>query len=131
MHFLFHPIAVHFPIALYFLELLLLIFWLAKNDVHYLKFASFVFKVAYISMIIAMAAGLYDTGGFDGIEGGVRTHFFAALSVFSLYTIRAFFWRYGKPEQNHYRMTQILFAAAGNILIAITGYFGGLLVYGS
>ena len=131
MKFLLHPIAVHFPIAFYFLELVLLLIWFAKNDFQYLKFASFVFKVAYGSMLIAMAAGLYDTGGFGGIEGGVRVHFFSAISVFIISTLRALFWRFGKPQQNHYRLTQILFALAGNILVVITGYFGGLLVYGS
>ncbi len=131
MKFPIHPITVHFPIAFYFLELILLFIWFSKRDPQYLKFASFVFKIAYVSMLIAIAAGFYDAGGFAGIEGGVRVHFFAAVSVFIVSTLRALFWRFGKPEQNHYRASQMLFALAGNILVAITGYFGGLLVYGS
>lgn len=131
MNLLIHPITVHYPIAFYVLELILLLLWNFKNNPAYFQFASFAFKAGYIGMLIAMAAGFYDAGGFAGIQGRVRTHFFAALSVFVLYTLRAFFWRFGKPEQNRYRATQILFAAAGNILVAITGYFGGLLVYAS
>ncbi len=131
MNLLIHPIAVHFPIAFYFLELILLLIWAKKNDPIYLRFASFVFKAAFIGMIAAIAAGLYDVGGFEHIQGRVKTHFIWALSVLALQTLRAIFWRIGKQEQNHYRATQILFSAAGFILITITAYFGGLLVYGN
>lgn len=131
MNFLIHPIAIHYPIAFYFLELLLLLIWMFKNDPKYLQFASFAFKAAFIGMIIAMAAGLYDVNGFENIQGRVKTHFIWALSVLSIQTLRAIFWRFGKPEQAHYRATQILFSAAGFILVTITAYFGGLLVYGN
>ena len=80
-------------------------------------------------MIAAMIAGLIDAGGIDHITGGVRTHFLAAASVFTLYTVRAFFWRFAKAEDKSYQLTHLLFAASGNILVAITGYFGGMLVY--
>lgn len=125
-----HPIAVHFPIAFYFLELILLLFWLASKDEHYLRFALFSFRLGYLSMVLAMIAGLVDAGGFANITGGVRTHFLAALSVFILYTLRALFWRFGNRLDRHYRLTHVLFAGAGNILVCLTGYFGGLLVYG-
>ncbi len=131
MNFLIHPITIHFPIAFYFLELILLLIWAAKNDSTFLRFASFMFKAAFIGMIIAIAAGLYDVGGFEHIQGRVKTHFIWALSVLGLQTLRAIFWRIGKPEQSHYRATQILFSAAAFILVTITAYFGGLLVYGN
>ena len=124
-----HPTLVHFPIAFYFLELILLLYWLKKKDGSYLNFARFTFRLGYIFMILAMIAGFIDAGGIAGIQGRVRTHFFAAASVFILYTIRAFFWRFGKVENVSYKQTQLLFALAGNILVALTGYFGGLLVY--
>ncbi len=131
MNLLIHPIAVHYPIAFYFLELILLLVWVKKKDPKYLQFALFAFKAAFIGMIIAIAAGLYDVGGFQNIQGRVKTHFVAAMSVLLVQTLRAFFWRFGKVEQNHYRVTQILFSAAGFILVTITAYFGGLLVYES
>lgn len=131
LHFLFHPILVHFPIAFYFLELVLLLFWIKKTDPVYLRFAFFSFRTGYIFMILAMIAGVVDAGGPDDIQGRVRTHFFAAVSVFILYTIRAFFWRFAKAEDQHYKTAHLLFAFAGNILVALTGYFGGILVYGS
>ena len=126
-----HPIMVHFPIAFYFLELLLIVLWIKSEHPHYLDFARFVFKLGFFFMFLAAAAGLFDVGGFSHIKGRVRTHFLAALSVIVLYTIRALFWRFGKPNNSTYRWTHLLFAGAGNILIAVAGYFGGLLVYGT
>ena len=130
LNFLFHPILVHFPIAFYFLEFVLLLFWLAKQDESYLKFALFSFKSGYFFMILAMIAGLRDAGGFGEITGRVRTHALAAASVFAIYTARACFWRFGKTEDRFYKLTHILFVVVGNLLVALTGYFGGLLVYG-
>ncbi|MBI1977734.1 MAG: DUF2231 domain-containing protein [Candidatus Omnitrophica bacterium] len=124
-----HPIAVHFPIAFYFLELILLTFWLAKKDEGYLRFARFSFRLAYLGMILAMIAGLIDVGGIQNITGKVRTHVIAALSVFILYTVRAFYWRFAKIGDRHYAMTHFLFSLSGNMLIAMAGYFGGMLVY--
>ena len=131
MNFLIHPIDIQYPIAFYVLELILLFIWVKKSDSKYFQFASFVFKTGYIGMIIAIAAGLFDVDGFGNIKGGVKTHFLAAMSVLIIYTLRALFWRFGKQTDSHYPMTQILFALAGNILVVITAYFGGLLVYGS
>ena len=89
--FVVHPIFVHFPIAFYLLELILLFFWLVKKEEYYFNFALFAFRIGYSSMIIAMIAGFIDTDGFEHIQGRVRTHFISALTVFTLYTLRAFF----------------------------------------
>ena len=124
-----HPILVHFPIAFYFLEFVFLLYWIKKQDKNFLDFARFVFRLGYIFMVVAMIFGFHDAGGVAGIQGRVRNHFMAAASVFLFYTARAFFWRFGKVEEASYKQTQLLFAFAGNILVAITGYFGGLLVY--
>ena len=126
--FLFHPMLVHFPIAFYFLEFLLLVFWVRKHDEQYLRFARFSFVLAYLSMILAMAAGLRDVGGISNIRGAVRSHVFGAASVFVFYTIRALLWR-GVKEGFRYRWTHVLGALIGNVLVGITGYFGGALVF--
>lgn len=128
--FLIHPVLVHFPIAFYFLELVLLLFWIARQDLSYLRFALFSFRAGYVFMILTVIAGFVDAGGFAHITGRVRTHVFAAASVFTLYTVRALFWRFARADEKSYPLTHILFALAGNLLVAITGYFGGMLVYG-
>ncbi len=131
MKLLLHPIAIHYPIAFYFLELILILVWIGKNDPVFLQFAKFTFILGYSFMFVAIAAGLFDVGGISGIKGHVKIHYICGMNVAGLYTIRALFWKYGKIEQPHYRFTQLLFALAGNILIVITAYFGGRLVYGT
>ena len=128
LQFLFHPILVHFPIAFYFLEFLLLVFWVWRRDEQYLRFARFSFVLAYLSMVLAMTAGLRDVGGISNIRGAVRTHVYSAASVFIFYTIRAFLWRSVKPGFR-YRWTHLLGAFIGNVLVVITGYLGGVLVF--
>ena len=122
----FHPLFVHFPIAFYFLEFLLLVFFVAKRDPSYLRFALFAFRLGYLFMITAMIAGYIDAGG---IVPRVRFHFFSALSVFTVYTSRAFYWHFGKTDHPMYFPTQLASAAVGNLLVALTGYFGGRLVF--
>jgi uncharacterized membrane protein len=125
--FYFHPIAVHFPIAFYFLELVFLVFWQWKRDEQYLRFAKFVFRAAYFFMILAMITGLRDTGGFQNITGEVKTHFLTALGAAAVATLRLFVWQFSKERLN----PGLLIAASIllNFLIAVTGFWGGKLVY--
>lgn len=125
--FLFHPILVHFPIAFYFLEMLLLIWFVRTRDAAYLRFALFSFRLGYGFMVAAMIAGYVDAGG---IVPKVRTHFFSALAVFFISTGRAFYWRYAGETRRAYRLVQVGGAVLTNVLVAVTGYFGGELVYG-
>ena len=138
-----HPMLVHFPVAFYFLELLLLILWAVKHDPGYRRFALFSFRLGYLFMIVAIIAGYVDAGG-RGVFGlgefinrltwgnmlKIRLHVFAATGVFILYTTRAFFWRWGREESRSYRTIQILGALVGYCLVILTGYFGGILVFG-
>ncbi len=131
MNILFHPIVLHFPIALFYLETLLLFFWVIKKEDDCRRFALFTFRVGYFSLLVTLIAGWIDMGGAEHLEGIVRVHFCCALGVFILYTVRAFYWRFAKAGQAGYLQVLITSAVAGNILIAITGYFGGRLVYSS
>lgn len=126
MDLLFHPPLVHFPIAFYFLELVLLLFWAAKKDPAYRRFALFSFRMGFLFMVGAAIAGLVDAGG---IPPGVRRHFFSAAGVFTLYTARALYWRFGKEGQKFYRPILIGGAVAGNLLLGLTAYLGGELVF--
>ena len=125
-----HPPLVHFPIAFYFLELVLLIFWMLRRDEACRRFALFSFRIGYLFMIAAMLAGYRDTGGWANITGSVRRHAVAALSVFAVYTVRAFLWRFVKEDQPFYRWIHLAGSLAGNVLVVLTGYLGGYLVFG-
>lgn len=128
MNMLIHPIVVHFPVAVYFLETVLLILYAAKKDEHYFRFARFCFYFAFFAGLAALASGLYDTGGFDGIVKRVKPHFFAAVALTAVQTGRGIYWKFSKsPKLN------ILIATAliGYALVSLTGYFGGEIVYSS
>jgi len=125
-----HPLFVHFPIAFYFMELILLGMWMVKQDLEYRRFALFSFKLGYMFMIAAIITGLIDAGGFKNIVGDGRNHFLAAMTVFAVYTIRAFYWRFASGEYKYSPSMNVMQALAGNTLVAFTSYFGYVLVYG-
>ncbi|GEM_PF-1173823 len=124
-----HPIFVHFPIAFYFLELVLLVWWVAKNDDEYRRFAYLSFWLGYAFMLLAMSAGLFDAGGLEGIRGPVKRHVTAALVVFAIFTARAVFYWASKNEPQKHRFIKLTGALLGNAAVAYAGFLGGLLVY--
>ena len=127
----YHPLVIHFPIAFYFLESGLLLFWIFKKDPAYHRFALFTFRAGYLGMLLAAMTGWIDAGGWHHVLEHVRLHFFAACTVFLFYTLRAVYWKTGKLQSPSYPFLLIGSALLGNILIMVTGFFGGKLVYGS
>ncbi len=125
--FLLHPPVVHFPIAFYFLELLLLVFWAMKKDPTYKRFALFSFRLGYLFMLAALVAGYIDAGG---LVPAVQAHFLAAMSVVVFYTVRAFFWRFGNENLKIYGAFQVGGALLGNALVGWTAFLGGKLAFG-
>ena len=124
-----HPILVHFPIAFYFLELLLLVFWLKKRDSQYLRFSRIAFSLGYFFMAAAALAGFRDADGWKNITGMVRSHFYGAVSVIVFYTLRAVQLKMSKGEDARQVAIQFLGALVGNFLVMLTGFYGGRLVY--
>ena len=125
-HVVFHPSLVHFPIAFYCLELLLLLFWQAKKDPAHLRFARFSFNLGYLFMLAAIVAGLKDAGGLSGITGKVRPHVYAAVCVFGIYTARLFVWRYAPKENSSIHLVGAL---VGTLGVLLTAFLGGEIVY--
>ncbi len=124
-----HPIFVHFPIAFYFLELVLLVLWATREEQEYRRFAYFSFWLGYAFMLLAMTAGLFDAGGFAGVRGAVKRHVTAALAVFTIYTARAVFYWAVRKEPEKYRLAKLAGALIGNAAVAYAGFLGGLVVY--
>ena len=129
MKILLHPVLVHFPIAFYFLELLLLALWISRQDEAYHRFAEFSFGIGYLFMLISILAGLSDAGGFVNIHGLTALHAYSAAGIFIIYTLRGIYWRLAGKDQPGYALVQCLGALAGNGMIAYTSYRGGRLVY--
>ena len=123
---LFHPPLVHFPIAFFVLEFILLGLWFRRGDPAYRRFALFSFRLGYGLILPTMIAGLVDA---QGLPPMVRPHFLSALSLFLLSTVRAFQWRFQRREGRK----GAAFLLAGSLLtclvVGVTGYFGGKLAF--
>lgn len=124
-----HPIFIHFPIAFYFLEFLLITLWIVKDKQEYRQFSCFVFWLGYALMLVAMAAGLFDAGGIEGIRGSVKRHVNIVLVVFAVYTARAIFYWATRKEPDRHRFIKLAGAIIGNLIVAYAAFLGGLLVY--
>ena len=125
----FHPPLVHYPIAFYFLELALLLLWWKKNDPAYRRFALFSFRMGYFFTIAAFIAGYIDSGAKFPVPQPVRPHALTALGLFTFYTIRAGYWHWARGDGKFYRRVLIAGAMLGNILLLLTAFLGGKLVY--
>ena len=128
MRFLFHPMLVHFPIALYYFEFLLIALWLLKKEETYLRFAFLAFKVAYVLMIAAMIAGYIDA---NGINSRVLRHFTAAVSTFLVSSVRGFLWFRMRKSGTWNPWILGAGSVIGIILVSITGDLGGDMVFNS
>ena len=126
---LFHPPLVHFPIAFYFLELVLLVFWLVKQDGAYRRFALFSFRLGYLMMWLALGAGYWDAGAKFPVPTPIRPHAFFALSVVIFYTLRGAYWQWARPERKFYPWILVAGAVTGTILVAWTAFLGGELLH--
>ncbi len=124
--FLFHPMVVHFPIAFYCLELVLLLWWRFKKDESYLKFAFFTFRLGYLMMIVALITGYLMAGG---ITPMVQKHFYGAMSVLVIYTVRGIIWHGMKKRGKECPWTLILSSVIGIVAVAITADLGADMVY--
>ena len=126
---LLHPALVHFPIAFYFLELVLLVLWTAKHDPAFRRFALFSFRLGYFFMLLSMASGWLSTGGWSGVTGDVPPHFYAACAVFALYTVRGLHLRFARAAADARPWVPLAGALVGNALVTWTALLGGKLVY--
>ncbi len=125
-----HLVSIHFPIAVYFLEVLLILFWLVKKDEAYRRFALFSFRFGYLTMLAALVTGWMAAGGWENITGAVRLHFLAAASVFIFYTGRAFYWRCVKETSNLNKPLFLGLTFTGYGLVLLTAFLGGKLGHG-
>ncbi|MBI3313697.1 MAG: hypothetical protein HYZ83_05640 [Candidatus Omnitrophica bacterium] len=128
-----HPMIVHFPIAFYILEAVLHIFGKIKKDPVFRRFAFFTFWAGYGMMLAAWITGYFEGGGLATIlkHERLEDHFTAATTLLVFYTFRAGVWKAIKPASSADKWIHLTGALIGCVVVAVTGYFGGLLVYGS
>jgi uncharacterized membrane protein len=130
----FHPMLVHFPIALTMTGLLLEVvrFFFCKTETK-LPSGELLLYFGAASAILALLSGYLFTGTFSGKTLEVRNlhQLLAVLSTIalSLTSLLYLIARFGKQKQNTFRMLGLTLYAISAVLIGATGYVGGDLVY--
>lgn len=126
---LLHPFVVHFPIAFYFLELVLLCVWAVRKEAGFYRFSEFSFLMGYFFMLWAVVTGLVGVGGFSRLEGQTKRHFDAAAITLGFYTLRLLYLKSAKNKGGVSQRVQIAGALIGNAIVFYTAFLGGQIVY--
>ena len=130
----FHPMLVHFPIALivfgFMFYLGSLIF---KKEAALIKTATYLLVVGTLTAITALLSGILFTSDLSGAAGEAQeTHeMFAWITVGILTTtsvLRLFVINKNKSNSTLKLVEFVLYGLAA-ISVSITGFFGGTLVY--
>lgn len=125
-----HPVMVHFPVAFYLLETVLIGLWIFKQEDTWRRFALFLFRAAGLGLLASLAAGWQDAGGWQNIEGKTAEHFYGAVVLAVLQIVRAVYWHKGKPALG--KGAWICFGSSllASAALIYTAHHGGELVYG-
>jgi uncharacterized membrane protein len=124
---------VHFPIALYLLGVLLTLGYLWRQNPDYERFGYWVFLLAWIAAAFAALAGLIDLGNLapdDARRGSINKHITSGVALFIVNGL-VVYMRFRWPEvlTSSRRWAYVVLIAAGVVIVVITGWLGGQLVY--
>jgi uncharacterized membrane protein len=130
----FHPMTVHFPIALVmvgFLADVLSIFF--KKEKWLIKVGFYLMILGTIAVIVAYLTGAIFTKELTGAAHDLkeRHEFFAGLAMWILLIGCAFriFLVYKKLDESPLKWVPFFFYIIAVICVGITGYLGGAIVY--
>jgi uncharacterized membrane protein len=124
----FHPLIIHFPIALFLFGAALEVFGWRRKDATMRKAGWWALLFGTLSTAVALPTGLavFLRSGFLW-QGTALIHFILAISATLLMTATVLWRRKGAHETKAY-FALLLMAAA---LVGAAGHFGAQLVYGS
>ena len=130
----FHPMSVHFPIAIIFVGFLMDLAALFFTKEKCLPKASLYLElIGMLTAIAAFGTGYYFTSEMEGEAGLLREkhQLFATLTLVSI--ILATFFRllivYQKKEETYLKYAAMSLFLFAFIFVMITGYLGGSLVF--
>jgi uncharacterized membrane protein len=129
-----HPMIVHFPVALimvgFLIETLALV---VKKEPCLTKTGYYLLLLGALSALAAYLTGQFFTGEMSGAAGEVKEqHELFALLTMLLMVVNAIFRSYlliRHKETGTLRWTSYLLYLGSAIMVSITGFLGGTLVY--
>jgi uncharacterized membrane protein len=130
----FHPMMVHFPIAIvtigFLIELSSLWF---KKEICLSKFGFYLLIIGTLAAIPALLTGILFTDEMSGSAGEIQeTHeLFAWLTmgVLAVTSILRIILNYKNKEESSLKWLVFALYALAAIFVGITGFYGGTLVY--
>lgn len=130
----FHPMLVHFPIALVVVGFLADLIWVFyKKEVCLSKTGFYLLIIGTLAAIAAWLTGTLFTAEMSGTAGDVKeTHeLFAWLTLGSLIlaSILRIYLAIKNKENSNLKWVALAFYGLAAIFVSITGFYGGTLVY--
>jgi uncharacterized membrane protein len=130
----FHPMLVHFPIALVVIGFIAEIaFMFYKREACLSKTGFYLLITGTLSALIALLTGVLFTSDMSGSAGDIKeTHeLFAWITVITLIVASIFriFLMVKKIERSDLNWVAFFLYGLAAISVSITGFFGGNLVY--
>ena len=142
-----HPLLIHFPLVFLLLEAFFILMFFITRDSHYEKLAFNFLKAGFISILIAMMAGIHDCGlnlgegnkfllGFQDrfknafrFKSSVTIHFWLAILLFIITLSRLIYcWRKGAQVLRGKGASFYGFLVVIGLWVLLAmGYVGGLL----
>ncbi|MDQ7840674.1 MAG: DUF2231 domain-containing protein [bacterium] len=128
MKYLLHPLAVHFPVALWLTSALLDLLYVRTRDLFHFRAARGLIGLGLLGALVSVATGFADA--LPLVAEGVgqvfvdrhRVHQVFAYLATLLYTV-SFLIRWRRPSVGGAVVAALM--VAGAVLIAVTGWLGG------
>ena len=129
-----HPMMVHFPIVFLIAGFIAeVVYKFFRNNELFETAAFWLLLLGAMSAVVAYFTGAFMTRDLNGMAGSIQsTHELYAELTVAVALITALIKIYLKTEENKNRMlSRIGFAlyAISALLVCITGFYGGILVY--
>ncbi len=125
---LFHPLIVHFPIALWLTSALFDVFHVINPNRFHTRVSQHLIGLGLLAAVVSINMGFCDA--IPLVKEGVgqkfvdrhAAHQVWALAATAFYAV-SFAIRWRRPDMG--RLTAVMLLAVGAVLIAVTGYLGG------
>ena len=131
----FHPMMVHFPIALIAVGFLAeLIFMFQKKEICFTKMGFFLLLLGTVAALAAWITGGLFTSEMAGAAGELREQHEIMATITVIISVVTLILRtlllFRKNESKTIRITAFVLFALAATAVSITGFLGGNLVYG-